>query len=225
MFNFKFIKMFSLLLFLNLFSNVFPENNNNLFSDNLYSGDLAYKNGDLGTAMLCWKRAEVNSGLFNKIKVLERIYLLKELTGQTKISDFNVLKNIKFVKDYFVSVIRTLPYIIIKFLFLLFWILIFLNIRKLIKRKKKLLIIFLFTKMIFLGAIFVARHNLDFNNYGVIMADKTEVYSGLGQDYPVVSILPAATVVKIDNKFNGYFKVKNKGTVGFVDQKCLERII
>jgi glucan phosphoethanolaminetransferase (alkaline phosphatase superfamily) len=117
-----------------------------------------------------------------------------------------------------------LPYIVIKFLFLLFWILIFLNIRKLIRRKQKLLIIFLFKNTLLFGAIFVLRHNLDFKNYGVILQNNVNIYSNMDPNSKIDAILPSATVVKIINQFDGFYQIKNKGTIGFVDQKCLEKI-
>ncbi len=224
MFNFKFINLFYVLL---LSTSLFAQSNSNL---NL--GNIAYKNGEFGKAMLYWKRAEMEAGIFSRVNILNRIDLLKQITlngsfglfGQDKTYKRH-FKKLKFVKDYFVSIVRTLPYWIIKLLFLFLWIVVFFYIRKLFRSKQKLVILLLFFITCLLGLIFVLRHKLDFKNYGVVISKQVEVFSGLGSGYPVISILPIASVVRIENKANGCYKIRNQRTVGFVDQKCVEKIV
>ena len=195
-------------------------------TDNNNLGDIAYQNKDYGHAMLYWKRAELECGFFDKLPILKKIDNLKQaIFIQKHVIKLQLFKDIRLIRDYFVSVIRTVPHIDIKLLFLLLWLITFLRIRSLFRRKKKLLIFILFFCLAFAGTALVLRYKLDFKNYGVVVLDNTQIYSGPGENYSLIAIIPQATVVRIEDKIVDFYKIKNQRTVGFVDQKCVEKIV
>ncbi|MBU4270178.1 hypothetical protein KJ644_01675 [Candidatus Dependentiae bacterium] len=194
--------------------------------DNNNLGDIAYQNKDYGRAMLYWKRAELELGIFDKLPVLKKIDNLKqELFIQKQSNKLQLFKDLRLIRDYFVLVVRTVPHINIKIIFLLIWIIAFLSIQRLFRRKRKLLIFILFFGLAFSGLTLVLRYKLDFSNYGVVVLDDTKIYSGAGSDYSLIAIIPQATVVRVEDNVGDFYRIKNQRTVGFVDQKCVEKIV
>ena len=100
-------------------------------------GNCFYRLDKYGYALLNWRRAEKQWGIYNKSELLENIYLLKsKLFGQkeqtTKIKFFLNIKN------QIVSFIKSAPLLLIQIIFFVLWLFLFLYLRYLYKKRQKI---------------------------------------------------------------------------------------
>ena len=187
-------------------------------------GNCAYKLKDFGHAMLYWKRSEKDWGFFNRSELIQNIDLLKQQLSGNRETKNNLFESFRFYKNYSLSLLRSAPLFGVQILFLIFWMICFLYIRFLFKRKKKFLILLLFVFMAFLGGLFVMRYSLDFKHYGIVLSEKAEILSGPGNNFQMLGILPQTSQVRIQRLSDNYYKIKFQRLIGWVSQKDVGKI-
>jgi tetratricopeptide (TPR) repeat protein len=187
-------------------------------------GNCAYQLKDYGKAMLYWKRAEKDWGFFGRGELLQNIELLKQKIVGSQIDESEYLSFFKSSKRYFISLLRSAPIFGFQILFLFFWIICFLYIRFLFKKKHKFLIYILFILMAFSGGFLVVRYSLDFKNYGIVISKEINILSGPGDNFQKLGILPQTSQIRVQTSSGEYYKIKFQRLIGWVSQKDVEKI-
>lgn len=190
-------------------------------------GNCAYKLKHFGYALVHWRRAEKEWGLFNRADLLHNIALVKQQVRKKNKDQDSPLVRMKDSLDHFsgvvISAVRAFPLWLLQFVFLLTWIISFLYLRYLYKKRQQFIIIFLFCLNLFCGALLAIRYNFDCREHGIIVVKKTELLSGPGKSYQVLKTLPEAKQVLVKGCSNDFYKVKVDGVVGWVAQVALEK--
>jgi len=187
-------------------------------------GNCAYKLDKHGYALLYWKRAEKDWGLFDRTELLDNISLLKRTLIKTDKPRSEIFRFFGKLKSYSVSLIRSAPLFMIQILFLLLWLFLFLYLRYLYKRGKKVLIAILFCLIALLGTILVIRYSLDYRNFGVVVSKRATLLSGPGNNFQELGILPEASEVVIQKTSDGFLKIKVNKQIGWTSKKDVEEI-
>lgn len=183
-------------------------------------GNCAYKLNKLGYALLYWKRAEKEWGLFNKSELLENIALLKKkLQPQS-----NTPNSFFIIKSNVLGIIKSVPIILIQLIFLIVWIFLFIYLRYLYKRKQKILITLLFLIIATLGGTLVIRYNLDHKTFGIITSKKASMFSGPNTNFQELGIIPEASEIEIQKASSGFYKIKFNKSLGWVNKKEVGKI-
>ena len=186
-------------------------------------GNCAYKLEKYGYAMLYWKRAEQDWGFWNRQELLDNIYLLKKkLNGSSKVED-------RFAffyksKSFFVSIVRNVPIFYLQLLFLIFWVFLFLYIRRLYKSKRKFLIILLFSFVALFGTLLVIKYSLENRVHGVVVNPKTQLLSGPGRSFQEIGVLPQASEFIINRESDGFYKIKFYKQIGWISKKDVQKV-
>jgi tetratricopeptide (TPR) repeat protein len=180
-------------------------------------GNCAYKLKKYGYAMLYWRRAEKNWGFFNRRELIDNITLLEQ-NIQVK-SGFP-----RKIKNFILSWIRAIPLFLLQLIFLFLWLFIFVYLRFLYKKRKKNLIISLFSLIAILGMIIVIRYSLEARIYGVVINRQTALLSGPGSNFQTLQQIPEAQQVIIKKESGEYYKIKVYKRIGWTHQKDIEKI-
>lgn len=189
-------------------------------------GNCAYKLGHPGHALAHWRRAEKNWGLFNRAELLHNIDMVKKQNKPKQADEDSPLDQLKQLVDgttnTIISSVRATPLFLLQLLFLLMWVLSFLYLRYLYRRRQKAVIMFLFAANIFCGALLAIRYNYEYREHGVIVAKKTDLLSGPGKNYQNLGTLGETKQVLIKGLSDGYYKVKVNGVIGWVQKEAIE---
>lgn len=191
-------------------------------------GNCAYKLKKYGHALLYWRRAERYWGFFNRGELLENISLLQKKVLQK--SGFPIKKRGPIVrgitkfKNHFISRMRSVPLIILQILFLLLWIFVFTYLRFLYKKRKKGLIVALFTLIAFFGIILVVRYSFEARTYGVVIKPQAAMISGPGKTFQTLQQLPQAIEVMVKKESGEYYKIKALKRLGWIHKNDIKII-
>lgn len=189
-------------------------------------GNCAFKLGHPGYALVHWRRAEKNWGLFNRSELLNNIAMVKKTIKNSDTSQDSPLERMKNNVDGFkgavISLVRAMPLFMLQLIFLLLWALAFLYLRYLYKKRHKTIIILLFGANLFWGILLAIRYNFECHEHGIVVAQQTDLMSGPGKSYQVLSTLPETTQVLIKGTSDGFYKVKTKGIIGWINKATLE---
>jgi tetratricopeptide (TPR) repeat protein len=195
-------------------------------------GNCSYKLGNFGYAMLYWRKAEKNWGMFNREELVNNINLLDRqlFEQQHKNDDPEALKahELKFtihkIKTFLVSIINSLPLLLLQLIFLLFWILLLVYKKYLYKNQKKLILVSLFVILVSSGSMIALRYGVNIHETAIVVVKQSEVFSGPDKTYQQVGSLPEATAVIVKKQSEKFCKIKWKALVGWVDSTTIEKI-
>jgi tetratricopeptide (TPR) repeat protein len=198
-------------------------------SVNYNLGNCAYKLNKLGLAHLYWRRAEKYWGMSDRTELLNNIKMIKEKIKEQKNgrkdktteTEFKKLKNLKI---QITSFIRATPLLFFQFVFLIFWIFLFVFIRKLFRLRKRLLAAMLFTFIAVSGLMLVSKYNFEYKQFGIVTDASAKLLSGPGDNYQVLSFVTEAKEVVIQKASNGFYKIKINGQIGWISQTAVEVI-
>jgi hypothetical protein len=188
-------------------------------------GNCAYQLGEYGYALLYWRRAERDWGLFNRSELLDNISLL-----YAKLSKKTPFKNgfIVFLKratHYVTSLMRSISLFYLQIIFLFLWILLFLYLRHLYKKKSKWLIIILFLLVALFGTLLVFKYSLSYAKQGIVIRKNVALLSGPGNKFQQLGTLPEAVEVVIQKRSDLFYKVTFQRQIGWVKQSDIEAIV
>lgn len=192
-------------------------------------GNCAYKLNKLGLAHLYWRRAEKYWGFSDRTELLNNIKMVKDKLREQKNGKKDkkteaVFKSFKNLKIQIISFIRTVPLLFFQFVFLIFWIFLFVFIRKLFRLRKRLLAAMLFTFIAISGLMLVSKYNFECKQFGIVVAGNAKLLSGPGESYQVLSFVSEAKEVIIQKASNGFYKIKINGQIGWISQAFVEVI-
>ncbi len=183
-------------------------------------GNCSYKLGQFGYALLYWRRAELEWGIFNKGELLSNIFLLKNKL-------FGVEKNyrgLEKVKDRILSFVKSVSLLAIQLIFLILWIFLFLYLKYLYKRRQQLIIVVLFILIAIVGVILTTRYTFDARRQAVVVSKSAKLLSGPGEAFQVLGVVAEAKEVIIKRISGDYLKIKIKGQIGWVSANLIEEI-
>ncbi len=191
-------------------------------------GNCAFKLNKLGYALLHFKRAETNWGLFNKTELTHNIKLTKERLNSNNSKKEEKISFIIAVsqhcKSMTISLIRSIKLLYLQLLFLIVWFSIFVLKRwPVAKRFKYATIPLLFLLCIF-GFMLAVKYGLRLTSNGIVTAPKAVVRSGPGETYQsIINVREGdeGTITKITDT---YYKVAFKGKLGWINNKVFEKI-
>jgi tetratricopeptide (TPR) repeat protein len=200
---------------------------------NYNMGNCAYKLKNYGLALLFWRRAESDWGFFGGSELLNNIKHLKSLLQQrmyelqTKPTDpqktelfLQKIKSLKIIADFY---IRSIPLAFFQVVFLLLWAIAFIFIGNMLRRKRKMLVMLLFTLIAIFGLILVSKYAFEIKQHGVVVSTEAKLLSGPGQNYQILSFVPEATEINIEKESDGFYKVKINGQIGWMSQSSIEK--
>lgn len=194
-------------------------------------GNCAYKKGNFGYALLYWRRAERNWGLFGREELLKNIELVKQkMLSQTaedskESSVFHALINgFQSAKETFLSVIRSVPIINLQIVVLIIWVILFASIRSLYRRGRKSIIAIIFVLLALFASMLAIKYNTEIHEYGVIISQKAELLSGPGSSYAHLGHLLEAQEAVILQESGDFYKIRILNNIGWVAKKYIERI-
>jgi len=190
-------------------------------------GNCAYKLGQKGYALLYWRRAEKDWGFFGKGELLENISLLKDSLRKRSVKTAKrniVIRLIHKCKIIASSFLRTVPLIVLQFIFLLLWLFLFLYLRFLYKKRKKILIVSLFTVIAGVGFLMVLRYGYSAKHCGVVVNSKSELLSGPSSFFQPIGYLSEADEVVFKKESGDFIKVKAKKMVGWIKKDFVKKI-
>ncbi len=189
-------------------------------------GNCAYKLGNHGMALVHWRRAEKDWGLFNRSELLHNIAMVKKHSQTKKTEAESPLDRIKEIVDQaksaVISTVRALPLFMLQLIFLLMWALSFLYLRYLYKKRHKIIIVLLFTSNLFCGALLAVRYNFEYRLHGIVVTKQTALLSGPGKSYQTLGLLPETKQVLIKGSSDNFYKVKVNGVIGWVNKSAIE---
>lgn len=195
------------------------------FHINYNLGNCAYELGKDGLAMLYWRRAESDWSFFGRGELLDKISLLqRRLFKKNKEVNYFV-KLIYKLKNYSISMIRLAPVFVFQFSFLILWFILFFFLRILYKKRKKFVIVSLFSFILLFGIALVMRHHFDLSRYGVIVTHNAVLLSAPRENVAELGFIPEAKEVIINKTTDDFFKIKFNGQVGWVKKDDIKKII
>lgn len=189
-------------------------------------GNCAYKLGHQGYALVHWRRAEKNWGLFNRAELLHNISMVKKHHKKPAGDLDSPLERMKYnvddLKSTITSFVRATPLFLLQLFFLLMWAISFLCLRYLYQRRKKAIIILLFAANLLCGMLLAVRYNFEYREHGIVVTKETDLTSGPGKTYQILTALPETTQVLIKGSSDGFYKVKVSGTIGWINKAAIE---
>jgi tetratricopeptide (TPR) repeat protein len=188
-------------------------------------GNCYFKIKKYGYALLHWRRAEDSWGIFNREELLDNITMLNEKVFGTQNAQKNpIIKALSKIRYFGLSVIKSIPVIILQLILLILWIFLFIYIRFLYRKKKKFIIITLFALIALFGILLVVRYSIHCQNKGIVINTQALLRSGPGNTFQVITPLSEAEEVVIRLESDDYYKVKRLDQIGWVQKSNIEKI-
>lgn len=185
-------------------------------------GNCAFKLQRYGQALVFWRRAERDWGIFNRQELNDNITLVKKIThphaGQ-QLQQGPVLAlqtYVKFIKSMYTSFVRATPLFIFQFFFLLLWILFFVLLKWFKRNRKSLAVMLVAGIYISAGLLLVSKYSMNFKVHAVVTSQQSILYSGPGTTYHELGTLGQADEVVIQRESDGYYKVKASPLFGWI---------
>jgi len=199
-------------------------------------GNCFYKQQKYGQALLNWRKAEHDWGIFNRSELLQNIALVKKtgahpaVSGQTgarpegskdrsaQTESNPVQKLVVSIKNLTASIlsfIRSVPLLFLQIIFLGIWFVLFGLLRFLYHNKQRILITILFLLLITTGSVLALKYGLNSRSYAIVLTN-TSLLSGPGDAYQVLGSITETEEVIIQKKSGDYCKINIDGKIGWV---------
>ena len=185
-------------------------------------GNCAFKLQRYGQALLFWRRAERDWGLFNRQELNDNITLVKKITHslpgqQSQQGPVLALQTYaKTIKNIYASFVRATPLFIFQIFFLLLWILFFVLLKWFKRNRKSPAIMLVGAIYIGAGLLLVSKYSMNFKVHAVVTSQQAILYSGPGTTYHVLGTLGQADEVVVQRESDGYYKIKASPLFGWV---------
>jgi len=192
-------------------------------------GNCAYKMNLYGYALLHWRRAENNWGLFGREELLNNINLVRKRihhvsSEKSESPLYKLLDYFRGINSSFISMIRSTHLFSLQLLVLLLWILLFAYLKYLYRKKQKIVIISLFFLLALFGGMLAIKYSFSFRSFGIVVAKQTKLRSGPGKSYALLGLLPEAKECIIRGASGDFYKIKVDRQIGWVDAQSIEKI-
>lgn len=191
-------------------------------------GNCAYKMGKPGYALLYWRKAENDWGLFGRDELLKNIALVKKKALLDEESEQSIVHALKDVlissKNSFISLIRAIPLFSLQLLVLLLWIFLFVYLRYLYRRKQRAIIIALFCFQALFAFSLAIKYNLQSFRHLVVIKPGAKLFSGPGDNFATLGHLSEAQELVMLKQTGTFYKVKVNSVIGWVDKNFVDKI-
>lgn len=118
-------------------------------------------------------------------------------------------------------VISAMPLVVVQLLFLLFWTLLFVLARRLLKQKKRGLLVTLFACVFVFGVFLIYRQIRAMRLSAIVIEPKVILYAGPSTTYQQVGVLSEGYEVRVDRQRQDFCKIKTKNQFGWVARSAL----
>jgi len=179
-------------------------------------GNCAYQLGKLGKALVYYRRAEKEWGFLNRGELLDNMLLVKKRLKQDE--------SVYGMKEWLTSLLRASSLGMLQFIFLSIWILLFLVLKPLSRRRQKLLIVPLFFLVAIFGTLLAIKYSFEAQRYAIAIRADSKLLSGPDKRFQVLSVISEGQEMTITKVSNGYAKIKNGSHIGWIEKACIEEI-
>lgn len=192
----------------------------------------AYKMDKLGYALLYWRRAERDWGLFGRKALLNNIDLVKQKVAAIQQKDLGqswqypkiILNFLTSAQQKFFSMIRAIALLYLQILVLALWAILFICLRCLGKRKHKALICLLFGMLALSASMLALKYSFKHQKRLVVIASNSPLLSGPGKNFAAKGQLPEAQEADILNESGDFYKIRVNKHTGWIDKQFVEKI-
>ncbi len=188
-------------------------------------GNCAYKLGKKGQAIALWRKAEHNWGLSSREELLNNIALAKkDLLVENEKQSTGIKKFIRLLSQQVLSFVKAIPLLWFQLILLLIWLLLFLYLRYLHIKKRRLILITLFGLLFYTASLLVLKYSLLMINYGVVINKETIMRAGPGDTYKTLGTINEGEEIKIQKESDNFYKISHKKSIGWVTQQDIKPI-
>ena len=193
-------------------------------------GNCAYTLDKLGYALLYWRKAERDWGLWGRGPLVKNIDLVKQKTLQQKELDTNaaypkiVLNFLTTVQQAFFSVIRAIPLLYLQILVLVLWAMLFFYLRCFGKRKQKALVCLLFGLLALSASMLALKYSFQHQKRLVVLQKESPLLSGPGRNFAPKGHLPEAQEADILKESVDFYRIRVNKHIGWIDKQFVEEI-
>lgn len=191
-------------------------------------GNCAYHMNQLGKALLHWRRAETDWGIFNRAELIHNIKLVKaklrELQGnQPKQTSF-IVSAAQHCKKVTVSLVKSIKLLYLQLVFLCLWLSIFLLKRWSGARRFRWITAPLLICLCGAGSMLAIKYGLRLSPHGIVTASKGTLRSGPGETYQAIITVKEGTEGIINKQAENYYKITINGKLGWISNTVFEKI-
>lgn len=185
-------------------------------------GNCAYQLNKFGLALLYWRKAEINWGLFGRDEVLHNIELVKAKL----FADKNTVKKESlplrvgsYIFSHFTSFIKGLPLLLFQIAVLLMWLILLLYIRSLHRKNLRLLLMSLIFMQLTTTSMLLVKYYVIHKRYGVVITKQALLRAGPGETYKNLGELSQGDEVVIQKTSDNFYKITTNGITAWVSEK------
>lgn len=191
-------------------------------------GNCAYKLNKFGLALLHWRRAESNWGIFNRAELKHNISLVKQKLNKqhNKENDKQsfIVALAQQLKTSTISLVRSIRILYLQLLFLFVWISIFLIKRWPVAKRFKIATIPLLLLLCIFGFMLAVKYGLRMTKNGIVTVSKATVRSGPGETFQPIMTVYEGDEGSIKKITDTYSKVSFNGKLGWINNSVFEKI-
>lgn len=181
-------------------------------------GNCYFHQNDYPQALVYWLRAQKNASFseYNAIEKNKEI-LFKKIGKQQEPQ--SVIGSLQAFLD---RIAFFIPLLLLQLLFLLIFCGIALCIWKKSNRNKKTIYHFLWCSLFLVGILLNVEYKKTHTHYGIITRNNISLFAGPQKDFSIVGPLSYANQVAIQEKREGWYKVKYGSQLGWIEAEAIQ---
>lgn len=183
-------------------------------------GNCAFKLNQYGRALWHWRQAEERWGIGGREDLYNNVRLVQDKLGM-KAAKKDQENPLKKVGARAAGIIQAIPLLGLQLLFLFFWTLLFVFVRRLVKQKRPFLVAFLTSGMFVMGGLLLYRHIHAMHLRAIVIERQVTVYSGPSTTYQQVGVLTEGQEILIDKQLQDFLKIRTKGQFGWIARSAV----
>ncbi len=194
-------------------------------------GNCAFKLGKYGYALLYWRRAERNWGLFGREELNKNIEVVKkklagdaDKAGSEVSAAAQIVSFFKSLKNTFISTVKAVSLLHLQLFVLIVWLMLFFYLRYLYKRKQRVIIVVLFILQALSASMLAVKYSFQFKTYGVVVATPAPLMSGPGKTFSTLQQLSEGQETAILKESGDFYKIRVNTTIGWIDKQVVEKV-
>jgi hypothetical protein len=194
-------------------------------------GNCAYKLNKLGYALLHWRRAENDWGLWDRDDLIKNIAIvrkhIKEKTNKAAKEPTilaSVMNGLRSSGGSIISLVRAIPLIYLQLFVLIMWLLLFIYLKNLYRHGRKSIIYLLFILLTISAATLILKYSFCYRKQLVITHTPATLMSGPDNTFAALGQLSEGEEAVIIKKSGDYYKIRINGTTGWIHKQSANQI-
>jgi tetratricopeptide (TPR) repeat protein len=194
-------------------------------------GNCAYKMDKFGYALLYWRRAERDWGLFGRDVLVKNIDLIKQKTSTAQQKELVELPYPKVILNFLttiqqtlLSMVKAIPLFHLQLIVLILWVILFLYMRMFGKRKQMALICVLFGFLAISAWMLALKYSFQHQKRLVVLYKNTPLLSGPGTNFAPKGHLPEAQEADILKESGEFYRIRVNKHTGWIDKQFVEKV-